>query len=141
MGFLNKLRKLFRHRADSYSGGSVRFGYGCPRCAQDIHRQIQDSGREWPVASARAKVVKGTPPFSYRCHTCESEWRVSDPFNHTREGVFRWYAAFLDGSGHLFSVGTCPHCQTELSRFREHAAGDQERDHYWCMSCGIEEEI
>jgi hypothetical protein len=139
MKFVQKLRKLVESATPHHKpSGAVKFKYGCPKCALRIYQARVSEGEGWPTGEDETRPVKGIPSFSHQCRTCDTLWRISDPQDDRQGDLFMWYASYYDGSWHLFSVADCPDCHMTLSRYREHASGDREKDHTWCMNCGIE---
>jgi hypothetical protein len=138
MGYFDRLLKLFSATTEVSPEAGVSYQYGCPRCAVDAFHDVKQGGLEWSLIESRTHAVKGIPPFFYTCQECNSLWRISDPDDYSRDGSCVWYAQYVNGTAHIFSIDTCPDCDATLSRYKEYDTVDQEQGHSCCMNCRAE---
>jgi hypothetical protein len=136
MAFLDILQKLPKYATRTPSRAGITFEHGCPRCAIEAIRQVNQNGRDPSVDQAGTRAVIGITPFSYLCGKCYAQWQISSPHGHARGASFAWFAVYLDGTSHLYTVDNCPDCGAAMSRYRGHRSIDPEQDNTWCMTCG-----
>jgi len=146
MSFIDKIRSLFKTPLPPPgivtlppSPGTVEFPYGCPECAARIFHQVRHSSEGWKANNIKAetKIVRGIPPFSYSCMFCGKKWLISNP-GCNKVNYYHWYVSYRDGSGTLYSIENCPHCNAQLSSYERQGESEDPTDYFWCMACGDE---